>query len=513
MNKILLLIEQKENCRLLSKWLATRYEIISCNDITGEQCAAFLLEQSFDLCILDGQALDRFWQSVQAKRQSEQPTFLPFLLVTSRQDVGMVTRHLWQSVDELIISPIEKVELQARLEILLRSRQYSKQLKLAIEQLQSEIVERQRIEAALAMSEAKYRALVHNSSDVITVVATDGTIEYQCPASPNVLGFSAEEMEGENLSEFVHPDDLASAIAPLTASVANPGATQVSEYRFRHKDGSWRYLESKSNFSPANLSLPGIVVNSRDITERKQAEQDILNTLKKEQDLNALKSHFVSMVAHDFRNPLNGISAAAQLLERYGEQWSTEKKQEFFGRIKTEVKRMTALLDDVLVIGKADTKGLEVKPAPLNLEEFSRDLIEEIELSTGNQHKIIFTCLGQCTHVRLDAKLLRQVLTNLLTNAIKYSPESSTVHFDLICQNGEAQFQIQDQGIGIPPEDRERLFETFYRATNVKNIPGTGLGLAIVKKYVDLQGGKIAVNSEVGVGTTFTVTLPLHTKV
>ncbi len=120
---------------------------------------------------------------------------------------------------------------------------------------------------------------------------------------------------------------------------------------------------------------------------------------------------------------------------------------------------------------------------------------------------------GRYTNACLDEKLLQHILTNLLTNAIKYSPQGSTVHFDLTCQDRELIFQIQDEGIGIPPEDRERLFESFHRAANVKNIPGTGLGLAIVKRCVDLQGGKIAVTSQVGVGTTFTVTLPLNNQI
>jgi signal transduction histidine kinase len=110
----------------------------------------------------------------------------------------------------------------------------------------------------------------------------------------------------------------------------------------------------------------------------------------------------------------------------------------------------------------------------------------------------------------MDEKLLRHILSNLLSNAIKYSPAGGTIHFALACQDREGIFQIRDEGIGIPPEDLKQLFESFHRATNVGNIAGTGLGLAIVKKSVDLQGGKIKVNSQIALGTTFTVTLPLN---
>lgn len=512
MSRILLFLEHTENRRLLSEWLGMHYQVLLSGSEVQSGHAVPLLDEPFDLCLLDGPALNHLWEWVQAKKKAEQPVFLPFLLITSRPDVKMVTRHLWQSVDDLVTKPIEKVELQARVEILLRSRQLSLKLLAANEDLQNEIAERQLLEAALAKSEAKFRALVQNSSDVIRVLEADGTVAYASPSSKNVLGFSPEDLEGKNAFDFVHDDDLSTAIAPFKASLDNPGETQISEYRFRHKDGSWRYLESKSKFSTAQPSLTGIVVNSRDITERKQAEEDILNALQKERELNELKSRFVSMISHEIRNPLNGILAATQILERYGEQWPKEKKQDFFQRIKTSVKQMTELLDDVLTIGISEAKKLEFKPALINLEKFSRDLLEEIKLSTGSQQAIVFVPQGKCTSTYLDEKLLRHILINLLSNAIKYSPQGSTVNFDLVCQDEEVIFQIKDEGIGIPPEDQERLFESFHRAGNVKNIPGTGLGLAIVKRCVDIQGGAIAVASEVGVGTTFTVTLPVVSK-
>jgi signal transduction histidine kinase len=131
-----------------------------------------------------------------------------------------------------------------------------------------------------------------------------------------------------------------------------------------------------------------------------------------------------------------------------------------------------------------------------------------LQLSTSNQ-KLIFICQSESTQVVMDAILLRHIFTNLLSNAIKYSCEDSSIRFDLICQDGAAIFQIQDQGIGIPLNDQQRLFETFHRASNVGQIQGTGLGLSIVKRCVDLHKGQIQLESEVGVGTRVTVTLPL----
>jgi signal transduction histidine kinase len=147
------------------------------------------------------------------------------------------------------------------------------------------------------------------------------------------------------------------------------------------------------------------------------------------------------------------------------------------------------------------------------LEQFCRQLVEELQISTGEKHEIVFRSKGEFSEAVLDESLLRHIFTNLLSNAIKYSPAGGTVRFELIHQDETAIFQIQDEGIGIPPEDQKRLFQPFDRAKNVGKIPGTGLGLAIVKKCVEAHGGQISVTSEVGVGTTFTVMLPLTSEV
>jgi signal transduction histidine kinase len=208
---------------------------------------------------------------------------------------------------------------------------------------------------------------------------------------------------------------------------------------------------------------------------------------------------------------------------------------------------MTILLDDVLLVGKAGAGKLEFNPTPIDLVQFCEDLVEELQLSNKNQPGITFAYQGNCTKAiegttdllpLLDEKYLRHIFDNLLSNAIKYSPNGGTVRFNLTCfsdsvkrsyseerasallrlrKHGAKQqsadravFQVQDEGIGIPAEDVPHLFESFHRARNVGMIQGTGLGLAIVKQCVDLHGGEILVESEVGSGTTFTVTLPLN---
>jgi signal transduction histidine kinase len=170
---------------------------------------------------------------------------------------------------------------------------------------------------------------------------------------------------------------------------------------------------------------------------------------------------------------------------------------------------MIQLLDDILTINRAETGKLEFNPTWLTLEKFCPNFLEEIRLSSGAQHTITFVCQGPCRDAYLDEKLLRSILANLLSNAIKYSPQGGNVDFVLKCELGNAILRIQDYGIGISTADQKQLFEPFHRGKNVRNIPGTGLGLVVVKKCVDLHSGSITVNSEVRVGTTITVTLPL----
>ncbi|HEY9668744.1 MAG TPA: ATP-binding protein [Coleofasciculaceae cyanobacterium] len=299
-------------------------------------------------------------------------------------------------------------------------------------------------------------------------------------------------------------------------------------YMFESKDEDERLIELISASTELGLMI-----------QRKQADEDIRQSLEREKELTELKSRFISMTSHEFRTPLTTIQSSTELLERYSSKLSDERKLTHLHRIQKSVQHMTKLLNDVLILGKAEAGKLEFNPAPLNLENFCCNLVEELQVNDNNQHTINFTlnqgrgetgdnvtsplpdrAASRYTNVRplllssvfpaMDEKLLRQILENLLSNAIKYSPQGSTIGFTLCCFWDRAVFQISDKGIGIPAEDQPLLFETFHRANNVGTIAGTGLGLAIVKKCADIHQAQITVESEIGVGTTFTVTLPIY---
>lgn len=241
---------------------------------------------------------------------------------------------------------------------------------------------------------------------------------------------------------------------------------------------------------------------------RCKAENEIRKSLMKERELNELKSRFISMVSHEFRTPMSTILFSADLLELYSTQWSDEKKMTHIHRIQTAIQHMNHLLDDVLLIGKAEAGKLDFNPKEIDLEKFCRDLVEEVQVADQHRHPFEMMMKGDFSQCQMDDKLLRHILINLLSNAVKYSPEQAPIQFQLRADDETVTLIVQDAGIGIPQVDQDRLFETFHRATNVGTIPGTGLGLAIVKRSVDRHQGQITFSSEPQQGTTFTVLLP-----
>jgi signal transduction histidine kinase len=221
-----------------------------------------------------------------------------------------------------------------------------------------------------------------------------------------------------------------------------------------------------------------------------------------------------SLCFHEFRTPLTTILLSCEFLENYGDQLSSEKKQRHFDKIKSSVKYLNQVLEDVLIIGKAEAGELKFQPVPLDVISLCLDLVEQIQLSAGEKYQLKFVeqCVYGCKRNELpvmDEKLLRHIVTNLLSNAIKYSPQGGKIQFQLTCDPKRAIFQIQDEGIGIPEEEIDKIFTPFFRCSNTHNLPGTGLGLTIVKNAVELHKGEITLESQVGIGTTFTVTLPL----
>jgi PAS domain S-box-containing protein len=245
------------------------------------------------------------------------------------------------------------------------------------------------------------------------------------------------------------------------------------------------------------------------ITERKRAERQLRKALSKERELNNLKTRFVTTVSHEFRTPLTGILMSAELLDRYGGRLSEEERNAEMDKIKKRVNELTDLMNDFLLQSSAESMGTTFKPVILDMEELCRDIVQDqLLVASSSFITIQYSAENGVPPVLGDPKLMRLVVQNLISNAIKYSPEQTPVTVRLQHDNDSVILIVQDKGIGIPSEDIQQLFTPFYRASNATKIPGTGVGLSIVKEFVELHNGSINVESEDGRGSIFTVALP-----
>ncbi|HAG85365.1 MAG TPA: hypothetical protein DCL61_30525 [Cyanobacteria bacterium UBA12227] len=373
-----------------------------------------------------------------------------------------------------------------------------------------DITKRKQVLEALGQSEARYRAIVEDQTELICRFKPDGTLTFVNDAYCRYFNKQHSELIGYSFMPAI-PEEDQEFVSQSFSSLSAQQPIITYEHRVILPGGEirWQQWTDRVMFDNSGIMIEFQAVG-RDITPLKQAEAEIRNALEKERELSELRSSFVSLVSHEFRTPLTTILSSSELLERYDQRLSEEKKHTHHQRIQSAVSRMTQLLNDVLTIGKAGAGQLKFQPAPLNLETFCYEIVESIQVSASRQHKIEFVTQGDCSQVEMDENLLRHILSNLLSNAIKYSPQGGEVKIDLNCHSESAVFRIQDSGIGIPSEYLNKMFNSFQRASNVGTIQGTGLGLAIVKKCVDLHQGKIEIESKVGIGTTFIVTLPIH---
>lgn len=236
----------------------------------------------------------------------------------------------------------------------------------------------------------------------------------------------------------------------------------------------------------------------------------IKESLEKERELNEMKSSFISTTSHEFRTPLASILSSIELLELYGRKWDEEKYNTHIERIKNAIEYLTRLMDDVLILNKAETGKLQLNLSRVNLYKLCHRIIEDVKTLTNEKHTISCSYKMEEMEFQLDEKLIRFIINNLLSNAVKYSPEGGSVDLCIEKISNHLLIVIKDEGIGIPERERSQLFNTFFRCSNTGSIQGNGLGLSIVKKSVDIHGGTIILDESYKSGARFVVTLPLY---
>ena len=430
--------------------------------------------------------------------------------ITDRKNIELALNQLNQSLELKIAErTFELIQLNQELEsrVLRRTAELQKALEVIQDlnqNLEIKVGERtEELQNQLTMIEA--------SSDGIAIINQQGAYIYVNPAYLKMFDYRDPcGLIGKNWRMFFDVEEIQRIEQEIFPCISE-NKSWYGESKPRRLDGS-TFVQELSLTKAHN----GMICVCRDATDWVLMEEGIRQALIKEKELNRLRSSFVEIASHEFRTPLTVISSSAAILKTYSDSLSEDRKKSHFDNIQSSVEQMVSLIDDVLMIDRAETNKLRFNPELTELVSFCRNIAEELQLNTKT-HQIIFDAWQNdltnqtltTLEVQCDRKLLRQILNNLLSNAIKYSPQGGPIHFDLFTEANNLVLKVQDQGIGIPSDAKTQLFDSFYRAKNVGTIAGTGLGLAIVKKCVVAHQGIISEDSQEGAGATFTVTIPI----
>lgn len=371
---------------------------------------------------------------------------------------------------------------------------------------------------AYAQSQKRLQTVVDTVVDGIFTADEQGHIETVNPAICEIFGYEPEQIIGRNF-RLLLPE---------------PYSTQYLNYMQQHhryqarrryaqvdheligirRDGSRfpMYMAISRAHAENRWLFTGIV---QDLTPRHRIQQELIEKerlqveLEKERDLRELKNRFMSMISHELRTPLSVIMLSSDFLKRYGDRMSEAEKLETIITIQTQIKHLEDMVDDVSALSRADTLDIDVHTERIDLVDFCSDMTANTQMIAADTHRIKFVNESNCPIILGDTKLLRQAVTNLLNNAVKYSPTGTTITLQLECDADNISIRISDHGIGIPEADQQHLFEPFHRARNVGTRQGTGLGLAVTKRAVEMHGGHIEYESVENEGTTFTIVLPV----
>ncbi|MEB3339042.1 MAG: ATP-binding protein [Leptolyngbyaceae bacterium] len=504
--------------RLLMQDAQYTYQILEAD--YGEVALALCQQSMPDMILLDFQLPDldglEFLEQL-ALQQGH--SLLPVIMLTGQGDEQIAVQAMKAGAQDYLV----KGKLNSAL--------FHRTVHNVLERMQLQR-QFQQSQAHLATVTRLQQAILDGANYLIISTTPEGLIQTFNVAAQQLLGYTPEDVIGKVTPAIFHePEELQQRAQELSVELGQPlrpgfetlvakarlGIPDEQEWIYVCKDGArFPVFASVTALRDEKGQITGFLGICNDITHRKQAEADIRKALETEKELNQLKSHFITMASHQFRTPLAIITSSVGILQDYHHRLDEPQRKNYLHQIQATIRHMTQLLEDVLVLNQAEADQLKFNPQPLDLIEFCHGLMEEMPL-TASQQRVTLSLpqiLSETDQHRLrnacvDYTLLAQILKNLLANAIKYSPQGGHIQVELILQAGQVIFQIQDQGIGIPPADQSQLFDAFHRGQNVGKIPGTGLGLAIVKKCVDRHGGTISITSQLDVGTTARVSLPL----
>ncbi len=368
--------------------------------------------------------------------------------------------------------------------------------------------ERDRAEEAVRTSERRFRSLIQNASDIITILEEDGTIRFESPALKHILGYEPEHLVGANVLEMVSPEDADKASRILEKARDNPGLVDSFELRLTHADGTWRDFEITALNLLGDPAVRGIVLNSRDITDRKRAEASSREAKEAAEAANRAKSEFLANMSHEIRTPMNGVIGMTELL--LGTRLSKEQK-EYAQTVRNSGETLLNIINDILDFSKIEAGRINLESIDFGLERETEEVVSLLARRAQDKGLEMVSFIDPSVPAVLngDPFRYRQILTNLLGNAIKFTEEGNVmVHIGVVEATEDTvliRTEVSDTGIGVSPEQRSRLFESFSQAdaSTSRRFGGTGLGLAISAQLARLMGGEIGVESQVGRGSTF----------
>ncbi len=385
-----------------------------------------------------------------------------------------------------------------------------KRLEAAVEEYQNNLEKKvEERTKELSESENKYRVLAETSDAYIARMDHEGRLLYANKSLLVASGKSLDEVIGNNPIDFVNEGknfDGTNRLKLLINRVLSSDVTQSLEMKAPW--GSW----IEWHFTPEKRGTgkkENVVVIGYDITQKRKAHQKLQLALEKEKSVNELKTQFISTVSHEFRTPLTSIYSSIELLERYRKKWDENKVNSHFRNIKGSIEKLTEMLEDVLHLSRAERGIITLKVSEINLKELCNEIVHNLEPLFLKTHNFVFDYLLKKDTFNLDKKLLTPIIENLLTNAIKYSPNGGEIKLTVDKLNDNIKFVIRDEGLGIEKKQLKNIFNEFFRSYKVSNINGTGLGLSIVKRYVNIHNGTVHVKSQLGKGTEFTVLIPI----
>lgn len=379
--------------------------------------------------------------------------------------------------------------------------------------LNMDVTDYERSQQKLKTSEAYYRALFEGSTNPIVVYDEQATIISLNKVAARDFGTTQEAATGRSLKEVV-PVDYERVVRRIQHVLSTQEAFNGEDLVELPIGNKWYWSSFQPLMDDTN-QVRAVQVLSYDITERKlnerlETEQTrLVLQLEQEKSLADLRAKLFSIISHELRTPLTIITSSSELLAQYYDRMTSDKRNEKLKHIQEQIRHLDRMLSEISMLSQTDTRFLNYRPASTNLKSFCDKFIQDCNPILQRGQTLILDYILNQHDAHIDANLLHHALINLVSNAIKYSPNGGEIRLAVSQQVNDIHFVVSDHGIGIPPNNVDQLFLPFVRADNVGNIRGTGLGLSIVKEIAELHAGTISVKSELGVGSAFNLTIPI----